>query len=160
MCYQRTKNFDKLSFLYLITGNTDKLRAKSIAHFVYARDTADERSSANIVRVEARRLRRALEEYYGDQGRSDPVRVYIDNRSRRDRSRAVARFVRSLSRIIRGIEITIVNDRRKANFTVYVVDRRAYKDVVRKEIARLDGDITHFVPPAVKRAVLSKYGKL
>ena len=26
MCYQRTKNFDKLSFLYLITGNTEKLR--------------------------------------------------------------------------------------------------------------------------------------
>jgi len=26
MCYQRTKNFDKLSFLYLITGNVDKLR--------------------------------------------------------------------------------------------------------------------------------------
>lgn len=26
MCYQRTKNFDKLTFLYLITGNLDKLR--------------------------------------------------------------------------------------------------------------------------------------
>lgn len=26
MCYQRTKNFDKLSFLYFITGNLDKLR--------------------------------------------------------------------------------------------------------------------------------------
>ncbi|XP_046405576.1 coatomer subunit alpha [Ischnura elegans] len=26
MCYQRTKNFEKLSFLYLITGNLDKLR--------------------------------------------------------------------------------------------------------------------------------------
>lgn len=26
MCYQRTKNFDKLAFLYLITGNLDKLR--------------------------------------------------------------------------------------------------------------------------------------
>uniref|UniRef100_V9K9W5 Coatomer subunit alpha n=1 Tax=Callorhinchus milii TaxID=7868 RepID=V9K9W5_CALMI len=26
MCYQRTKNFDKLSFLYLLTGNLDKLR--------------------------------------------------------------------------------------------------------------------------------------
>lgn len=25
MCYQRTKSFDKLSFLYLITGNMDKL---------------------------------------------------------------------------------------------------------------------------------------
>ncbi|KAJ9580844.1 hypothetical protein L9F63_023975, partial [Diploptera punctata] len=26
MCYQRTKNFDKLAFLYLITGNLEKLR--------------------------------------------------------------------------------------------------------------------------------------
>ncbi|XP_054261634.1 coatomer subunit alpha-like [Macrosteles quadrilineatus] len=26
MCYQRTKNFEKLTFLYLITGNLDKLR--------------------------------------------------------------------------------------------------------------------------------------
>ncbi|CAG0894770.1 unnamed protein product, partial [Cyprideis torosa] len=26
MCYQRTRNFDKLSFLYLITGNLEKLR--------------------------------------------------------------------------------------------------------------------------------------
>ena len=26
MCYQRTKNFDRLSFLYLITGNLDKLK--------------------------------------------------------------------------------------------------------------------------------------
>lgn len=26
MCYQRTKSFEKLSFLYLITGNLDKLR--------------------------------------------------------------------------------------------------------------------------------------
>ena len=26
MAYQRTKNFDRLSFLYVITGNMDKLR--------------------------------------------------------------------------------------------------------------------------------------
>ena len=26
MAYQRTKNFDKLAFLYLITGNLEKLR--------------------------------------------------------------------------------------------------------------------------------------
>jgi hypothetical protein len=26
MAYQRTKNFERLSFLYLLTGNTDKLR--------------------------------------------------------------------------------------------------------------------------------------
>lgn len=65
-----------------------------------------------------------------------PVRVYIDNRSRRDRSRAVARFVSSLSRSIRGINIRVVNDRRKANFTIYVVDRKAYKSVVRNEVYR------------------------
>lgn len=26
MAYQRTKNFEKLSFLYLVTGNIEKLR--------------------------------------------------------------------------------------------------------------------------------------
>ena len=26
MAYQRTKNFDKLTFLYLITGNIEKLK--------------------------------------------------------------------------------------------------------------------------------------
>lgn len=26
MAYQRTKNFERLSFLYLLTGNTEKLR--------------------------------------------------------------------------------------------------------------------------------------
>lgn len=26
MCYQQTKNFNKLAFLYLITGNLEKLR--------------------------------------------------------------------------------------------------------------------------------------
>ena len=26
IAYQRTKNFDRLSFLYVITGNTEKLR--------------------------------------------------------------------------------------------------------------------------------------
>lgn len=26
MCYQQTKNYDRLSFLYLITGNLNKLK--------------------------------------------------------------------------------------------------------------------------------------
>lgn len=65
-----------------------------------------------------------------------PVLVYIDNRARRDRSSAVARFVGSLSAIIRGIEISIVDEPSKANFIIYVVDRKAYKDVVRNEVYR------------------------
>ncbi len=63
-----------------------------------------------------------------------PVRIYIDNRAKRDRRRAVARFVRSLPNIIDGIDIAIVDDASKANYTVYVVDRAAYKNVVRNEI--------------------------
>ena len=40
MCYQRTKNFDRLSFLYVTTGNSDKLRkmlkiCKSIGLLVF-----------------------------------------------------------------------------------------------------------------------------
>ncbi len=61
-----------------IAGSKEKLRAKSIAFFVYQRDPVDERSSANVVRVEARRLRRLLEDYYETEGRDDSVRVYID----------------------------------------------------------------------------------
>lgn len=61
-----------------ILGNEDRLRAKSIAHFVYQRDPVEERSSANVVRVEARRLRRLLEDYYESEGKSDPVRIHID----------------------------------------------------------------------------------
>jgi hypothetical protein len=63
-----------------------------------------------------------------------PVRIYIDNRATRDRRRAVAKFVRTLPRIIKGIDIAIVNDPAKANYIVYVVDRAAYKNVVRNEI--------------------------
>ncbi len=63
-----------------------------------------------------------------------PVRIYIDNRAKRDRRRAVRRFVRSLPRTIRGISVEIVKSERDANFTVYVVDRKAYKDVVRNEV--------------------------
>jgi hypothetical protein len=65
-----------------------------------------------------------------------PVKVYIENRSARDRRRAVARFVRSLPRAINGIKVRIVDDPREANFTIYVVDRKAYTDVVRNEIYR------------------------
>jgi hypothetical protein len=63
-----------------------------------------------------------------------PVRIFIDHRARRDRRRAVVRFVRSLPRKIRGISVEIVEKRRDANFTIYVVDRKAYKRVVRDEV--------------------------
>jgi len=65
-----------------------------------------------------------------------PVRVYVDNRSARNRKRTVEKFVRSLPHIIKGIDIKIVDNPQDANYTIYVVDRKAYKDVVRNEIYR------------------------
>nr|KAF6315929.1 COPI coat complex subunit alpha [Pipistrellus kuhlii] len=50
MCYQRTKNFDKLSFLYLITGNLEKLRKmmkiESLAYLTAATHGLDEEAES------------------------------------------------------------------------------------------------------------------
>lgn len=63
-----------------------------------------------------------------------PVRVYIDNRATIDRRAAVSAFVRSLPRTIKGLDISVVNNPKQANFTVYVVDRNQYKSVVRNDV--------------------------
>lgn len=71
-----------------------------------------------------------------------PVRVYIDNRSRYDRRADVAQFVGSLPRLISGLDMAVVNSPMRANFRVYVVDRRQYRSVVRN----LYGDKYMHVP--------------
>lgn len=70
-------------FLHYVTdesilGRGESIRAKSIASSVYERDTVEGMTSANVVRVEARRLRRRLQDYYETEGRTDTVRVHID----------------------------------------------------------------------------------
>jgi len=84
-----------------------------------------------------------------------------------------ARDVRA-TLIVRGLravadfeyEFQMVGMNRKMDASVETVflmadaQHQAIASKLVKEIARLDGDITHFVPPPVKRAVLSKYGKL
>ncbi len=63
-----------------------------------------------------------------------PVRVYIDNRSKIDRRAEVRRFVRSLPRSIRGLNVAIVNSPAKANYRIYIVDKAQYNETVRKDI--------------------------
>ena len=63
-----------------------------------------------------------------------PVRVYIDNRSKIDRRSQVRRFVRSLPRSIRGLDIALVNSPAKANYRIYIVDKARYKETVRKDV--------------------------
>lgn len=56
MCYQRTKNFDKLSFLYLITGNLDKLR-KMMKIAEIRKDTSAQFQGALLLGDAAERVR-------------------------------------------------------------------------------------------------------
>jgi hypothetical protein len=64
----------------------------------------------------------------------EPVRLYIDNRSRIDRRRAVARFVSSVNRAVRGLDLRVVDNPLEANFTVYVVDRAHYAQVIQHDV--------------------------
>lgn len=67
---------------------------------------------------------------------SRPVRFHVHNMSSRNRSQAVQRFILSLNRSIRGLQTSVVSRPEQANFHVYVVDRKDYADVVRREIYR------------------------
>jgi len=62
------------------------------------------------------------------------VRFHIVNMARRDRTAAARRFIGSLNGAIRGLTTTIVSRQRDANFTIFVVDRPQYTEVVRREI--------------------------
>lgn len=60
-----------------INGQADDIREVQIGREVFDRWPAYDPKIDTIVRVEARRLRRKLEEYYRADGRKDPIRVAI-----------------------------------------------------------------------------------
>ncbi|MCB1508287.1 MAG: DUF2927 domain-containing protein [Hyphomicrobiaceae bacterium] len=63
-----------------------------------------------------------------------PVRVYVDNRARRDRRARVERFVRQVNREVRGLDIAVASNPAQSNFTIYVVDRWQYERIIQDEI--------------------------
>jgi hypothetical protein len=65
-----------------------------------------------------------------------PVRFYIDDRSDASRRREAMRFVRALPGAIAGLQAEVVTQPDRANFRVFIVNRRAYDVVVRQEIYR------------------------
>lgn len=65
---------------------------------------------------------------------TEPVRIYLDQRSRTERRRTVERFVRSVNRGVRGLDIRIVDSPLQANFTVYIVDRVNYAQVIQDDV--------------------------
>lgn len=60
-----------------LAGRAGGIKAYAIATSVFGRDESFDPQFDSIVRVEARRLRRALEHYYLTDGKSDPIRIDI-----------------------------------------------------------------------------------
>lgn len=60
-----------------IAGRTRELKEYTIGTQVYDRSASFDPTTDTIVRVEARRLRVTLQNYYASEGRSDPVRIDV-----------------------------------------------------------------------------------
>jgi len=62
-----------------IEGREKSIRAKTIAQDVYNRTATSDGDPDNVVRVDARRLRRRLDSYYAAEGQDDSLRIHIDS---------------------------------------------------------------------------------
>ena len=60
-----------------VSGRADELKAYTIATEVYGRSAEFNPAEDTVVRIQAGRLRRALDMYYLTDGKSDPVRINI-----------------------------------------------------------------------------------
>jgi len=78
--FQRSKRLSEL-LRYVVTealeGRGDRIKAVSIAIDVYGRDETFDSQNDTVVRVEAGRLRRVLEEYYREKGQHDAVLIEV-----------------------------------------------------------------------------------
>ena len=61
----------------LLAGRADRLKGYTLATDVFGRDDSFDPQTDPVVRLEARRLRRALEHCYLTAGRDDPIRIEI-----------------------------------------------------------------------------------
>ena len=70
-------NFLEFVVTETLGGRGGSLKEAVIGNVVYGREPAYDPRIDSTVRVEARRLRRKLEQYYADEGRGDGVRISI-----------------------------------------------------------------------------------
>lgn len=73
----RLQRFLEYVVLETVAGNNAKLKGFTIAYDVFDRKNTDEAQTTTIVRVEAGRLRKRLENYYESEGRDDSIRIEI-----------------------------------------------------------------------------------
>jgi TolB-like protein len=74
---ERRKRFLRYIVDESLAGRGDRLKGYSIAIAVFDRDESFDPQTDPVVRLEARRLRRALDHYYLTAGRADPIRIEI-----------------------------------------------------------------------------------
>ncbi|QJF51110.1 tetratricopeptide repeat protein [Roseobacter ponti] len=70
---------DMLAFIVeeALAGRSSQIKATSIAMEVFQRGPDFDQQSDPVVRLEARKLRRDLDNYYAGEGREDPIRIAI-----------------------------------------------------------------------------------
>ena len=73
----RNRNFLRFIVTETLAGRSNRIKAYTIGTTVFGRDDSFDPQHDAIVRIEAGRLRRALEHYYLTGGRDDPLRIEI-----------------------------------------------------------------------------------
>lgn len=73
----RLQEFLRYIVVESIEGRGDKILGKRIAQDVYGRRSEKDIATANVVRVDAGRLRRRLDVYYLEEGAQDPLRIHV-----------------------------------------------------------------------------------
>ncbi len=76
----RSRRFLRFIVEHVLDGKTTPLKEYVIGVEVFDKDESFDPRVDAIVRVEAGRLRTKVKEYYGEEGRSDPVRIELSKR--------------------------------------------------------------------------------
>jgi len=74
---QRQRRFIAYIVDATLTGRTDLLREQTLGMDIFERGPDFDPRADNIVRVEARRLRQRLEEYYSQEGAANPIVIQL-----------------------------------------------------------------------------------
>lgn len=69
---------------------------------------------------------------------SKPVRFMVHDFSGKKRKATVERFIRSVNKNIRGLNASIINDAKRANYNVYIVTKNNLAKIARDKLNRKD----------------------
>src|SRR5579864_5147069 len=104
----RLKRFLRFSVEETLAGRADNLKEYTLALEVFDKAASHDPGADPIVRVEARRLRVRLKEYYDTDGRGDRIRIDIPKGAYIPTFERVAPHARARRRVLLGIVAAIL----------------------------------------------------